>query len=387
MKKWKNGSVILACEELKERVKGKKIALMMNASAIHNDGRMLMDVIVEEKWADVAFFFGMEHGVRGNFYACGSDVKDIDEKTGVKIINLYQCPDYRPPVEDAQKVDAVVFCAQDIGIRHWTYTPWMIMLLDTAAQAGCEVIILDRPNPIRGDIVEGCCSEEKYFGTLLSAYDYPLRHGMTIGELAHMYNEEKHIGAKLTVLKMKGWTRDMWYEDTGLVWLPPSPNIPTVDTGLYFGATGLLQAADISLGIKTTTPFQYVGRQDFDGEKLAKELNSRGLEGVFFVPKYYMAATYASNGEVCLCDGVMIVIADRNVWRPVTTQLHIFDALAKMYGDKIDFEYSASYARKRIATDDLNDLLEKGESVLSLVDKWEKSAAEFAARREKYLLY
>ena len=269
MNQWKKGAVTLACEELRQHVAGRKIALMMNTSAIDNEGRLLLDVIVREKWAEVVFFFGMEHGVRGNLYAGSGDSTDIDEPTGVKIVSLYDYEGNIPPVEEIKKVDAVVFCAQDVGVRHWTYTPWMCTLIDSCAKAGKECIVLDRPNPIRGDIVEGAPGE-KYVGKcLLSGFDYPLRHGMTTGELAIMYNEEKKVGCKLTVLKMKGWRRDMWYDETGLIWLPPSPNMPTLDTALYFAATGLLQSSNVSLGIKTTTPFQYIGRPEFSGEALA----------------------------------------------------------------------------------------------------------------------
>lgn len=390
MMRWEKGKVTLACDELREHIAGKRVALMMNTSAIDNEGRLLLDVIVKENWAEVPFFFGMEHGVRGNLYAGNGDDTDVDEATGVKIISLYPFPGLRPPVELVEQVDAVVFCAQDVGVRHWTYTPWMCTLIDSCAKADREVIIVDRPNPIRGDIVEGAPGE-KYVGMhLLSGFDYPLRHGMTVGELAVMYNEEKKIGAKLTVLKMKGWKRDMWYDETGLIWLPPSPNMPTVDTALYFAATGLLQSSNISLGIKTTTPFQYVGRPDFSGEALAEELNSRDLDGVYFVPKYYMASVALESGhpgELCLCDGVMMVIHDRNTWRPVMTQLNIFDALFKLYPDIINLDRDNRHSRVRMGTDKICDAFLARQSLAPVMEEWKQGAEEFMKRREKYLLY
>ena len=257
MVRWKTGAVTLACDELREYVKGRRIALMMNTTALDNEGRLLIDRIAEEKWATVSFFLGMEHGVRGNLYAADSRLANIDARTGISIVNLYDYPNCQPPVDRLREVDAVVFCAQDVGVRHWTYTPWMMLLIRSAAEAGCEVIVLDRPNPIRGDIVEGAPARSHYAGThLLSGFEYPLRHGMTVGELALMYRAVKKLDVNLTVLKMHGWKREMWYEDTGLVWIPASPNMPTVDTALYFAATGLMQGADFSLGIGTTTPFQ-----------------------------------------------------------------------------------------------------------------------------------
>lgn len=387
MKKWKSGKVILADESLRERIKGKTIALMMNGTAIHNDGRLLMDVIIEEKWATVAFFFGMEHGVRCNFSAGDKDHANVDEKTGIPIVNLYDFPNRRPPVEYLKSVDAVVFCAQDSGVRHWTFTPWMIMLLDSAAKANCEVIIVDRPNPIRGDIVEGNCVEKKYCGTLLTGYGYPLRHGMTIGELAIMYNAENNLGLKLSVLKMDGWTRNMWYDETGLLWLPPTANIPTPDTFLHFATTGLLQGSNMSFGRKTTTPFQFIGLPEFSSEALATELNSRGLSDVFFAPKFYMATTLVDDTKLLPCNGIMTVIADRNTYRAAKTQLHLFDAISMLYYDIVNFEFQKFWARKRMGTDDIYNLLERRESVLSLIDKWELESNQFNIRREKYLLY
>lgn len=389
MKQWRKGAVILACDELRESIAGRRIALMMNTSAIDNEGRLLIDVIVKEKWAEVAFFLGMEHGVRGNLYASNGDSTDVDEVTGVKIISLYQFPDLRPPVELVEQVDAVVFCAQDVGVRHWTYTPWMMTLIDACAKAGRECIILDRPNPIRGDIVEGAPGE-KYAGIgLLSGFEYPLRHGMTVGELAIMYNEIRHIGANLTVLKMKGWRRDMWYDETGLIWLPPSPNMPTLDTALYFGATGLLQSSNVALGIKTTTPFQFVGRPEFSGEALADELNGRDLAGVYFVPKYYMTSIAQDNGqpgEAVLCSGAMMVIHDRNMWRPVHTQLNIIDALIRMYPDIVNIDRGRG-ARIRMCTDKICEAAGSRQSLAPIMDEWKQGAEEFRKRREKYLLY
>jgi len=396
MSGWKQGAVKLATEELKEAVKGKTIALMMNTSALDNEARLLVDVMVEEQWADIKFFFGMEHGVRGNIYAGGGDSSDVDEKTGIQIVSLYDLPGWKPTAEWVAKVDAVVFCAQDTGVRHWTYTPWMLTLIDAAKEANREVIILDRPNPIRGDIVEGGFADEKFAFVdreFLLGFGYPLRHGMTIGEIALMYNDVKKVGANITVLKMEGWKRSMWFEETGLPWLPPSPNIPTVDSALYFAATGLMQGADFSLGIATTTPFQFIGDPSWDGEALQNELNSRNLEGVYFVQKYYQAMCYreaahnGGSGKTALCDGVMMVIQDREAWKPVETQLHIMDAIAKLFPGKFELNYHKDLACYRMGTDEICDRASKGESLMPVLEKWRKDAEMFKEMRRDYLLY
>ena len=394
MKNWEGGMVKLACDALRECISGKKIALMMNTTAIDNEGRLLIDVIINEKWADVEFFFGMEHGVRGDLYAGDGKLSDVDVKTGIRIVNLYDYFELRPPVEEIEKVDAVVFCAQDVGVRHWTYTPWLMLLMESCAKAGREVIVLDRPNPIRGDIVEGAMTEAPYndiYGDLISGVDYPLRHGMTIGELALMHNNERKIGTNLTVLKMHGWKRDMWYDETGLMWVPGSPNMPDVDTPLFFATTGLMQASNFSLGIGTTTPFEFVGDTDFDGELLANELNALDLPGIYFVQKYYMAMTYLNPAEgakrqLALCNGAFMVINDRDVFRPVETQLYIMDTLNKLFPDKVNFEHHP-LARIRMCTDKICDVLKAGKSLVPIIEEWKQGAEKFKKVREKYLLY
>lgn len=387
MKYWQGGPVRLATEELRKAVSGKKIALMMNTSAIDNEGRLLVDVMATEKWAkEIAFFLGMEHGVRGNLYASHGDTTPVDALTGIKIESLYQFPGGCPPAQLCAQVEAIVFCAQDVGVRHWTYTPWMMRLMDSCAQSGTEVIVLDRPNPIRGDIVEGAPAE-KYVAThLLSGFEYPLRHGMTIGELALMYNDVKKLGVKLTILKMEGWKRDMWYDETGLIWTPPSPNMPTMDSPLYFAATGLLQASNLAYGMKTTTPFQYLGHPDISGQALAEELNSRDLPGIYFVPKFYMS-TAVGMPELTLCDGVFMVISDRNAWRPVHTQLNIMDAMVKLYPDLFDVSAAPKYARPRMNTDKICDAIEAKQSLKPVMEEWLEGAKRFEEQRKPYLLY
>ena len=387
MKNWIPGRVLLAEDSLKAAVRGKKIAMMVNGTAIHNDGRYLMDIIHEEGWCEIAFFLGMEHGVRCNFSAGEKDTVDKDEKTGIPIVNLYEYPERRPPVEKLRQVDAVVYCTQDSGVRHWTFTPWMLYLLDAAAEAGCEVIIVDRPNPIGGNIVEGNLVEEKYLNTLLTGAGYPLRHGMTVGELALMYKDERGLKLDLKVLKMEGWERDMFYSDTGLLWIPPTPNTPVPETFIDFATTGLLQSSNLSLGDHTLVPFKFIGRPELDSEKLSAELNSRGLDDVYFAPKFYVSSTRWEKDIKFPCNGVYTVYRDKYSFLPVRAQLHLIDALAKLYSDVIEFEYKPGWARKRMGTDDIYNYLEKGESPLPLIEKWREDSEIFKARRKPYLLY
>jgi uncharacterized protein YbbC (DUF1343 family) len=206
-----------------------------------------------------------------------------------------------------------------------------------------------------------------------------------------MYRAVKEIAAKITVLKRQGWRREMWFEETGLPWVPASPNMPTVDTALYFAATGLLQAATFSLGIGTTTPFQYVGGTDFDGKHLADALNAKNMEGVYFLQKYYQATTLKDaydgiKNNLVLCDGVLMLINDRNAWRPVATQLQLIQTLQELFGDRINFEYHSA-ARARMCTDEICDALLAGRDLGEVATRWEHAASEFVAARAPYLLY
>ena len=385
MKSWSRGRVLLGIDELKSKIAGKRIALMMNTSALDHDGNLLIDRIVQDWKADVAFLFGMEHGVRGNLMAADSSLAAVDEVTGLPIVNLYKYPKLAPPPEEIAKVDAVVFSAQDVGIRHWTYTPWMLSLMDSAAKVGKEVIVVDRPNPIRGDIVSGNCTETEYeCSHLLNGFGYPLRHGMTIGEIALMYNEVRSINCRLTVCEMSGYRRDMWYQETGLPWLPPSPNIPTADSPLYFGATGLLQASNVSFGRGTTTPFQYFGAPWMDGDRVAKILNGYDLPGVFCVPKFYLAQL-KTNTE--LCNGVMLVISDRNVFDSSTTQLYIMDTLCQEYPGQFRLVENGDLGFVRMGTKKILDAAENGRSLLTFVDEWKNQSEAFKTERKDYLIY
>ena len=263
----------------------------------------------------------------------------------------------------------------------------MLYLIDAAEEAGCEVIVVDRPNPVGGNIVEGNLVEEKYLNTLLTGAGYPLRHGMTVGEIALMYKDEGGLKLDLTVLKMDGWERDMFYSDTGLLWIPPTPNIPTPESFIDFATTGLLQSSNLSLGDHTQVPFKFVGRPELDGEKLAAELNYRDLDDVYFAPKFYVSSTRWEKDIKFPCQGVYTAYCNKRTFLPVRAQLHLIDALAKLYSDVIDFEYKPGWARKRMGTDDIYNCLESGESPLSLVEKWQEQSELFKARRKPYLLY
>ena len=378
--------VRLAEESLEECVRGKRIALMVNATAVHNDGRFLIDIIAGYKDTEISFILGMEHGVRCGFMGGERDTESIDTKTGIPILSLYDYPERRPPVSELSRVDAVVYCTQDSGVRHWTFTPWLFYLMDSAADAGCEVIIVDRPNPI-GDTVEGNLAIEKYKDTLLSGFGYPIRHGMTVGELALMYKSTKGLDLSLKVLHMEGYRRDMFFSDTGLPFIPPTPNVPSPDTFMYFALVGLLQSSNLSLGGRTSFPFRFIGHKDISADEFSEYLSRANLPDVSFLPYVCDSASRWEPENIQRTEGVIAYFHDLRCARPIRAQLYLFDAIATLYPNVIDLEWKPSWARRRMGTDDIYTLIERGKSVLSLLDKWDADSKKFREMREEFLIY
>ncbi len=375
--------VRIGVDELKSRLealKRPKIALMMNHMALDADGRNLMDVIPAEWKVEVPFLIGMEHGVRGNLY---SNIRShTDKLTGLPVRSLYDFPRALPTPELVEGLDAVVFCAQDAGVRHYTYLPWLTYLLDACAKAGVSVWVLDRPNPLGGVTVEGRGVEEGR-RSLVGGFDYPLRHGLTAGEMAYMYNETHRVGCDLHVVRMEGWRRSMWYEDTGLLWLPPSPNIPTPMTCLAFASTGLTQSTNISHGIGTTTPFMVAGAAWADGRRLADGLNALDLDGVYLTDRFYMPSFDRTSPDVCY--GAVLNFTDREAYRPYDLQLHLLSLFGRLYGGQVTFQ-ERSYDQ-RVGSSEVREMMLRGDGPDALLAAWHANAAAFAEARKPYLLY
>jgi len=371
-------------ERLHAEVGHKKIALMMNSSVVDERARCLLDILHDDWCLDISYLFGMEHGVRGEQLA-GVQVKSAtDPGTGLPVYSLYDYPEWKPPVDLLRQVDAVIFSAQDIGVRHWTFTSWLMYLVKNAAEAGCEVYVLDRPNPITGTRIEGNLTCAGFF-SLVGAFPYPLRHGMTMGELAVMYNEEYHLGCKLKIIPLEGYSRDMWYEETGLLWVPPSPNMPTVETALAFATTGLIQGMNVSFGCGTTTPFFLVGAPWIDGTDLAGKLNTLDIPGVIFMNKYFEPTH--SRYEKELCNAVLFRITDKEIFMPVATQIHIITILMRDYGEKITFVKDQGSFDERCGSTRFREQLLAGECADTIIEEWNILAKEFAEKRSNYLLY
>jgi uncharacterized protein YbbC (DUF1343 family) len=377
------GPVSLGLNKLKEAVKGKKIALMMNNTALTEAGKSLIDTMHFEWNADIRFLLGMEHGVRGELKGGVKVENAADPVTGLPVVSLYDFPGLKPPSELLATVDAVVFCAQDAGVRHYTYTPWMMFAMERAAPTGTKIIVLDRPNPIGGAVVEGALVKPGYF-SIIGGFEYPYRHGMTVGELALMYNDKHKVGCDLTVIPMEGYKRSMWYDQTGLLWIPPSPNIPVLDTLLAYATTGLLQSTNVSFGIGTTVPFNLFGAPWIKGEELAEKINSLNIPGLLCLSKYFIPNYGMYQGEVC--SGVYLICLDREIYRPVTAAIHILSLLTRDYKDRFEFTSVRSYDQ-RAGSSRLREDLINGRDPIDILAEWNDEAKQFMQDRKPYLLY
>ncbi len=384
--------VKIGCEALRKALAGKKIALMMNHSAIDNDGRNMIDVICTDWGCDVALILAMEHGVRGNMTTGFHDLKGVDAKTGVRMESLYQFPGCVPPVDLVKTVDAVVFSAQDAGSRCYTYAPWMCYLMESAAEAGTEVIVLDRPNPLGGQVLEGGCIGNKpevdtteYFRHLLGCFPYPLRHGLTIGEMAKMYNDYLPQPAKLTVVPMEGYTRDMWFEDTNLPWTPPSPAIPTPETLLPYTGMVFFDWADVSVGRGTALPFYYCGAPYVDAQWLTDAVNALKLPGVRCVEAYWQPQFNKCKGEAC--GGILMNITDPRAFNPTEFAVRLAFLLTEKYPDKMNWDEDQLAVRSgsTLLGDTLTGKCQgNADTVLAA---WEEECKEFDLKRKPYLIY
>lgn len=400
------GIEVLVSERM-DLIRGKNVGLITNPSGV--DGRLNSTISILRRIPGLKLvaLYAPEHGVRGDAQAGEYVPFYFDSKYGLPVFSLYG-PSQKPqpdmlkdidefmrsfdttaedksvPPEMTRAIDVLVFDIQDVGTRVYTYAATMAYAMQTCAESGVEFIVLDRPNPINGRVLEGPVLEYPEFSSFIGLYPVPLRPGMTIGEMARLINDrflEKK--AKLTIVPMKGWKRDMWYEETGLPWATPSPNMPTVDTAVVYPGQVLIEGTNVSEGRGTTHPFEYFGAPWIDGYELTARLNALRLPGVTFREQWFSPTFSKFRGE--RCGGCQIHVTDRNVFRPVRTSLHIISVLREMYPDR--FAFHDDYFDKVCGTSTVRKALLGGIVADAIVREFEKGLQEFEALRKPYLLY
>jgi uncharacterized protein YbbC (DUF1343 family) len=388
-------------------VKGKRVGLITNPTGVGPDLRSTIDLLRSNPAINLVALYGPEHGVRGNAQAGEYVPFSYDKAYGLPVFSLYG-PSFKPEpgmlknideymrshdtqqagkVSEGTKVegvDVLVFDIQDAGVRVYTYIATMATAMQAAAEAGIDFIVLDRPDPINGVDMEGAILEYPALSSFIGLYPVPLRFGMTAGELARLFND-KFLSpkAKLTVIPMEGWKREMWFDQTGLPWVIPSPNLPTLDAAAVYPGLVALEGTNLSEGRGTTRPFELFGAPWIDGHALAAKLDGLGLPGVRFREAWFTPYFSKFQGE--LCGGCQIHVTDRAAFRSVAAVLHIVQTVRAMYPDK--FAFHAEYFDKVMGTASVRQALEAGRDAAAVVAGLKDGLDAFAALRKPYLLY
>jgi uncharacterized protein YbbC (DUF1343 family) len=373
-------------------LEGRTIGLVCNPASVDARIRHVVDR-AESGLVRIGALFGPQHGFRSDLQENMIETPHgQDDTRRVRVYSLYS--DTREP--DAGMLaglDALVVDLQDVGTRIYTYIYTMANCLKAASRHGLPIVVCDRPNPIGGVEVEGPVLEEG-FQSFVGQYPIPMRHGMTIGELATLFNQHFGIGAKLEVVKMKGWTRSQYFDSTGLPWVLPSPNVPTLDTAIVFPGGVLLEGTNVSEGRGTTKPFELVGAPwvDRDPEGLSAGLNRLGLPGVYFRPVSF-EPTFHKHAQTG-CGGCQIHVTDRNAFRPVATGVAVIEAFKRASSGRFEWRsppYEYEYTKPPIdilyGSTKLREGLDAGTPASELVRSWEPDVRSFLPIREKALLY
>lgn len=375
------GIEVLLKEE-KNVLSGKKVGLITNPTGIDSKLTSIVDLLHDDPDINLTALFGPEHGVRGDAQAGASVEYYIDEKTGLPVYSLYG-KTKKPTPEMLKDVEVLVFDIQDVGTRYYTYIYTMAYAMEAAKENDIPFIVLDRPNPQGGESVDGPVLEPE-FSSFVGLYPIPLKHGMTVGELATLFNKEFKIGADLKVIKMKGWKRDMDYDDTGLPFVLPSPNMPTVSTTFVYPATGLIEGTNVSEGRGTTKPFELIGAPYINSDELAGKLNALRLPGVKFRAASFTPTFSKHAGKIS--HGVEIYITDREEFKAVPTGLHIIKTIQDLYPG--DFEFlAANNFNLLIGNGWIMSRIKEGSTVNEILKEYQVKQDAFKKVRKNYLLY
>jgi len=357
-------------------LKGLRIGLITNHTGHDRARRSTVDLLREAPGVELKALFSPEHGLRGTADEKIGD--SIDEKTGLPVYSLYG-ETRQPKPEQLKDLDALVFDIQDIGCRFYTYISTMGLAMESATKAGLKFFVLDRVNPIGGVVVDG--PVHKGSSSFTAFHKIPVTHGMTVGELAKMFNDERGYKCDLTVIKIEGWRRSMWFDQTGLPWTNPSPNMRSLTEAALYPGVGLLETTTVSVGRGTGTPFEVVGAPYIDDIRLAAELNKAALEGVRFVPVRF--TPNASVFKDRQCGGVQIVLTDRDKCRVLDIGLLIAQTLHRLYPKDFNIDKFINLLTDRPTL----EAVREGKSISDIRALWSSDLSDFMKRRARVLLY
>ena len=378
-------------------LKGKRVGLVTNPSGVDRYLKSTVDILYNAPGVELVALYGPEHGVRGDVYAGGKVTDTKDAATGLPVYSLYG-ETRKPTAAMLEGIDVMVYDIQDVGVRSYTFISTLGLVMEACAAKDIEVVVLDRPNPLGGNKIEGCYVEQP-FNSFVSQYRIPYVYGLTVGELAVMINEEgmnrgqkgnqAPAKCKLTVIPMEGWTRDMIYEDTGLPWVLPSPNIPFKETPMYYASAGICGElyGFMNIGIGYTLPFQIFGAVWLDPDKLKERLDSYGLPGISFRTIWFKPFSGSQKGQ--LVKGLQYFFTDYEKARLTDTQFYVIQAVAELYPDKKAFEIISGYGLfdKVCGTDYVRLELAKRYKVADIQSYWRKDEDSFRTLSQKYHIY
>jgi uncharacterized protein YbbC (DUF1343 family) len=372
-----------------DRLRGRKIGLITNPTGLTADLRATADALASLRGVTLRALFGPEHGIRGEVQDGLAVTPGVDEATGLPVHSLYGA-NKRPSAEALGDIDLLIYDIQDVGCRYYTYPYTLAYAMEAAAELGIEVMVLDRPNPINGLTVEGPILDPA-FASFVGRYPIPVRHRLTIGEFAQFINAEFGIGCRLTVAPTKDWRREMWFDQTGLPWASPSPNIPTLDTATAYPGTCLFEGTNMSEGRGTTHPFEFIGAPWVHGaHALAAELNARKLPGARFRPVTFEPTFSKHMGTQC--QGVQVHVTNRDRFRPFMIGLHMIQAFLKFYPRDFAFlstswEGAPSHFDLLVGNAVVRKALLASVPVDEMVRTWQPTLRAFRRKARRHLLY
>ena len=381
VRSFRNGKVQTGIDVLNAQkfasLSGLRVGLITNCTGIDSEGRRTIDLLCKASGVKLVSIFVPEHGLSGKME--GRILSTVDPPTGLPVYSLYGEVD-RPTEKMLNGLDAIIFDIQDAGVRFYTYATTMAYAMEASAKKGFTFYILDRPNPITGSVVQGPLMD-KDLRSFVGYFPMPIRHGMTMGELASMFNKENRIGVKLKVIKMRGYQRSDWYDETGLLWVNPSPNLRTLTETILYPGVAMVEGANVSVGRGTETPFELLGAPWMKAKELAEYLNGRKIQGVRFIPVNFIPKSNRFENQ--LCHGIQIVLTDRQALDSPALGVEIASTLYRLYPN--DFHLDKTL--RLIGSREVLDAIKDGQDPNSIVQNWQAPLEQFLKIRSKYLLY
>ena len=363
-------------------LRGKRVGLITNQSAIDRSRTPVIDLIAAHKDVKLTALLAPEHGIRGTV-AAGERIDDeTDPKTGVRIYSLYKSEDRGPSPEMLKDVDVLVYDLQEVGGRTWTYVSTMILSMQASAKKQIPFVVLDRPNPIGGEIVEGALLDPK-FKSFVGMYPIPARHGMTVGELATMFNKQHGIGADLIVARVENWRRSQWLDETGLPWTNPSPNLRSLNALKSYPGSVYFEGTNLTEGRGTDRPFEQIGAPWLKAPEVARIMNDKKLPGIRFEAITMPVEPTAAKFKGQTIPAIRFAITDHRAYRPVRTSLILIDEIRRQHPQ--EFAWSATIDRLT-GSDKVRLAIEAGQ-LPALLEEWDREAALFLESRKPFLLY